>query len=144
MALDTCVVNFSSAGLKDLAASTPKRRPRADPQPPIPAGIQGEIRLKNRLRRQWQVTRDPTLISEVDRLQRAVTRRHNERRNDQWSATFDSLDREDQSVWKMAKRVMRVPTPTPPLVTPGGIAISDSEKAEALADTLENQFQPVA
>jgi len=31
-----------------------------------------------------------------------------------------------------------------PLVTPGGIALSDSEKAEALADTLETQFQPVA
>ena len=31
----------------------------------------------------------------------------------------------------------------PPLVTPGGIALSDSEKAEALADNLEAQFQPV-
>ena len=30
-----------------------------------------------------------------------------------------------------------------PLVTPGGIAISDSEKAEALADNLKTQFQPV-
>jgi hypothetical protein len=30
-----------------------------------------------------------------------------------------------------------------PLVTPGGIALSDSEKAEALADSLETQFQPV-
>jgi hypothetical protein len=39
---------------------------------------------------------------------------------------------------------MRVPTPSPPLVTSGGIAVSDSEKAEALADTLETQFQPVA
>jgi len=38
--------------------------------------------------------------------------------------------------------VMRLPTPSP-LVTPGGIALSDSEKAEALADTLETQFQPV-
>jgi len=28
-----------------------------------------------------------------------------------------------------------------PLVTPGGIAISESEKAEALADNLEAQFQ---
>jgi mevalonate kinase len=36
---------------------------------------------------------------------------------------------------------MRVTTPTPP---PGGIALSDSEKAEALADSLEAQFQPVA
>jgi hypothetical protein len=30
-----------------------------------------------------------------------------------------------------------------PLVTPGGIALSGSEKAEALADNLETQFQPV-
>ena len=50
--------NVSGAVLKALAASTPKRRPRDVPRPPIPAGIQDEIRLKNRLRRQWQFTRD--------------------------------------------------------------------------------------
>jgi len=30
-----------------------------------------------------------------------------------------------------------------PLVTPGGIALSDSEKAEAFADNLVAHFQPV-
>ena len=59
------------------------------------------------------------------------------------SATLESLHPEDQSLWRMTKRVMRVPTPSPPLVTTGGIALSDSEKAEALADSLESQFQPV-
>jgi hypothetical protein len=29
------------------------------------------------------------------------------------------------------------------MVTPGGIALSDSEKVEALADSLETQFQAV-
>jgi hypothetical protein len=43
MAIDTCVENFSGAVLKALEASTPKRRPRDDPRPPIPAGIQDEI-----------------------------------------------------------------------------------------------------
>ena len=38
--------------------------------------------------------------------------------------------------------MMRVPTLSPP-GHPGGIALSDSEKAEALADSLENQFQPM-
>jgi hypothetical protein len=38
---------------------------------------------------------------------------------------------------------MRVPTPSPPLQVPGRLALSDSEKAEALADSLEAQFQPV-
>jgi hypothetical protein len=40
--------------------------------------------------------------------------------------------------------MLRVPTPSPPLVTPGGIALSDSEKAEALAVNLEAQVQPVS
>ena len=104
-----------------LAASTPKRRPRADPRPPIPAGIQDEILLKNRLQR--QITRDPALRAEVNRLQMSVTRQLNEWRNDQWSATLESLDPEQQSLWRMTKRVMRVPTPSFPLVTPGNRSV---------------------
>ena len=38
---------------------------------------------------------------------------------------------------------MRIPTPSPPLVTPEGLALSDSEKAEALTDSSEAQFQTV-
>jgi len=118
MTIDTCLENFSSAVLKALAASTPKRRPRPNPRPPIPAGIHDEIRLKNRLQRQWQVTRDPILRAVVNLLQRSVTRRLKECRNDQWSATLESLDPEDQTLWRMTKRVTRFPTPSP-LVTPG-------------------------
>jgi hypothetical protein len=44
----------------------------------------------------------------------------------------------------MTKRVMRVPTQfPPPLVTPKGFALSDSEKPKALADNLETPFQPL-
>jgi hypothetical protein len=46
MDIDTCVGNLSSAILEALAASTPKCRPRGDPTPQIPAGVQVEIRLK--------------------------------------------------------------------------------------------------
>ena len=38
---------------------------------------------------------------------------------------------------------MRVPTPSPALVIPGGIALSDTGKTEVLADNLETHFQPV-
>jgi hypothetical protein len=114
MAIDTCVENFSGAVPQALAASTPKFRLRDEPRPPITVGIQDEIRLQHRLRRRWQVTRDPALKVEVNRLQQSVTQRLNECRNDQWSATLESLDPEDQSLWRMTKRVMRVPTPSPP------------------------------
>ena len=140
--INTYVENYSGAVLKALAASIPKSRPRDDQRPPIPAGIQDEIRLKGRLRRQWQVNRNHALRAEVNLLYRSVTRRISEWRNDQWNATPESLDPEDQSLWRMTKWVMRVPTPSPP-GHPGGIALSDSEQIEALTDSLETQFQPV-
>jgi hypothetical protein len=64
-------------------------------------------------------------------------------RNGQWSDDLESLDSEDQSLWKMTNRVMRVPSPSRPLQLLGGLGLSDAEKAEALADSLEAQFQPV-
>jgi hypothetical protein len=78
----------------------------------------------------------------VNCLQRSATRRLNEWWNDQGSSTLEFLDPEDQSLWRMTRRVMRDPTPSP-LVTPGGFALSDSEKAETLADNVETQFQAV-
>jgi hypothetical protein len=113
MAIDTCVENFYGVVQKALATSTSKRRPR-DTHAPIPAGIEDEIHLKIRLRRQWQVTKDPALKAEVNRLQKSVTRRLNEWRNEQWGATLESLNPEDKSLWRMTKRMMRVPTPSPP------------------------------
>jgi hypothetical protein len=111
--IDTCVENLTNAISGALELSTPKSRPRADPRPPIPARIRDEIRLKNRLRRRWQLTRDPALKAEVNRLQRSVTLQLQEWRNDQWSDTLGALHPEDQSLWRMTKMVMRVTTPTP-------------------------------
>jgi hypothetical protein len=47
------------------------------------------------LRRQWQITKDPALKAEGNRLQRKVTTQLNERRNERWSDTLESLDPED-------------------------------------------------
>jgi hypothetical protein len=91
IAIDTCVENSSDAVLKALAASTPKCRPRDDPRPPIPPGIQDEIRLNKRLLRPWQVTRAFALKAEVSRLLRLVIRRFNEWRKDQCCATLESI-----------------------------------------------------
>jgi len=96
MDISTCVENFSGAILGALEAFTPKLRPIGDPRPEIPAGIQDEIRLKNRLRGRWQVSRDPAMKAEFNCLQRSVTRRLNEWRNEQWNATLEYLNPEDQ------------------------------------------------
>jgi hypothetical protein len=142
-AVNKSVEELTSAFQEATASSATNRRPRADPRPPLPASIQDEIRLNNRLRKQWKLTRDPALKAQVNRLQRSVTYRLNEWRNEQLSDTLESLDSADQSLWKITNWVMRVPTPSPPLQVTGGLALSDSEKAEALADSPEAQFQLV-
>ena len=136
MDIETCVGNFSGSILEALAASTPKSCPYVDQIPQIPAGIQDEIRLKTLLRRRWQDTRDSDLKAKVNRLQRSMTRQLNEWMNDRWSTTLESMNPEDQSLWRVTKRVIRILTPSTPW-TQGGRALSDSEKAETLADSLE-------
>ena len=59
---------------------------------------------------------DTDLKPKVNSLQRSVTRRLNECGNDQWSATLESLGPKDQSLWRMTKRVISVPTPSPPFI----------------------------
>ena len=111
VAIDTCVKELSSAISKALTDYTPKCCPRAETQPSLPVHIQDEITPENQLRRQWQITRGPSLKADVNLLQRSVTNQLNKRRNDQWSNTLESLDPENQSLWKMTRWVKRIPTP---------------------------------
>jgi hypothetical protein len=69
-----------------------------------------------------------------------VTPQQNEWRNEQWSGMLESLDPGDQLLWKMTRRVMKITTPSLPFVTQSGTALSDSEKAEALAEILSLSF----
>jgi hypothetical protein len=79
----------------------------------LPNSIHDETCLKDRLR-QWQDTRKPALKDQVNRLQKLGTYWLNEWRNEQGSDALESFDSENQMLWKMKKRVMRVPTLSPP------------------------------
>ena len=84
--------------MKAMTISNPKRCTCDDTRSLIPTGLQDDIRLKNCLWKQWQITMDPVLKAEVNRLQRSVSHRFNECRNDQWSTTFESIDPEVHSL----------------------------------------------
>lgn len=122
MVIDTCVENLSCAVPKAMAASTHKSRPRDNRSPLVPAGIQGEVRMKNGVRRQYQITRDPALRAVVNHLQMSVNRRLNEWRNEQWSTTLEFLDPEDELLRMIIKRMMRIPTPCPSW-SPRGVSL---------------------
>jgi hypothetical protein len=96
-----------------------------------------KVKPKNRLRRRWQVTKDPALRAEVgnppaqrveERPVECDTRIPRSRR----PIAVQEYQTGDESS-----------SPQPRSHPGGGITLSDSEKAEALADRLETQFQPV-
>jgi hypothetical protein len=78
-----------------------------------------------------------------NRFQTSVTHQLNEWRNEEWSDVQESLDSAGQSLLKLRKRVMRVPAPSPLLLVHGGLALSDSEKADSLSDSHEAQYERV-
>jgi len=119
MAIGTCVENVSVAVLTAPAASIRKRRPRNDKWLLILAGIQDEMHMTSRQQEQWQINRDNVLKDEVKFLQRSVTRRLSDCSKGHCNATPAPLNPEDQSMFRVTLGVMRVPTPTPLLVTPG-------------------------
>jgi hypothetical protein len=112
--IDNCHEELTSTIHEATVATAQRRRPRANQRPPLPASIQDEIRRKNRLRGQWQITREPALKAQINRLQRSVTWQLNEWRIGQWIETLESLCCEDQSLLKMTKRVMGFPATSLP------------------------------
>jgi hypothetical protein len=72
-----------------------------------------------------------------------VSNKLNERRKEQWGIKLESFDQEFQSLWNMTTRVMRIPIPSTPLVSQGGLALSDCNKFGIVADGLETLFQAV-
>nr|CAD7444839.1 unnamed protein product [Timema bartmani] len=100
------------------------------------------LQEKNRLRKAWQTSRDPVDKANWSRKVHAVREMVKEYRNSVWEDKIESLCVQDRSLWRMTRNLMRVPAPRPPIVGRNGVANSDQEKADALAEHLEAQFVP--
>nr|CAD7198333.1 unnamed protein product [Timema douglasi] len=133
---------IASAIKGSLEASTPRHRPKRAPQASLPDSILRHVREKNRLRKAWQVSRDPVDKANWSRKVHAVREMVREYRNSVWEDKIESLCVQDRSLWQMTRNLMRVPAPRPPIVGRNGVANSDKEKADALAEHLEAQFVP--
>jgi hypothetical protein len=93
--IDARVKKISSTVSKVSSQSDPKYCPRDEPQPPIQAVIFNTMRLKNQLRKQWQISRDPAPKAEFNHLKSSVTHQLNLWRKDQGNSALESHDPED-------------------------------------------------
>ncbi|GFX60329.1 uncharacterized protein TNCV_4740851 [Trichonephila clavipes] len=109
-----------------------------------PPFVQGELkhlfRERNRARKLWQFTRFPPHKTELNRIQNKIKRKVGLYRQQLWEEHLTSLDAEDGSLWGTARAFRKKSTPISALNGPNGIALSDTNKTDLIAQSLESQF----
>ncbi|GFV94175.1 uncharacterized protein TNCV_4463021 [Trichonephila clavipes] len=111
-----------------------------------PPFVQGELKYlfkeRNRARKLWQFTKFPQHKTELNRLQNKIKRKVVQYRQQVWEDYLTSLDAEDGSLLgKPLEHSGKRPPRSPPLNGPNGVALSDTNKTELIALSLESQFQ---
>ncbi|GFV96375.1 RNA-directed DNA polymerase from mobile element jockey [Trichonephila clavipes] len=106
--------------------------------------VQGELKElfkeRNKARKTWQHTRHPQHKTELYRLQNAIKRKIYHYRQQAWEDNLSTLNAEDNSLWGIAKAFRKKTSPISALNGPTGIALSDTNKTEVIAHSLEKQF----
>ncbi|GFQ88363.1 uncharacterized protein TNCT_238791 [Trichonephila clavata] len=137
--IDSQVSNLTKDILHAHACSS---KPFNKPEQPF---VQGELKQlfkdRNKARKIWQTSRHPQHKTDLNRIQNIIKRKVNEYRQQVWEDNLTSLNTEDNSLWGAAKAFRRKAAPISALNGPAGIALSDTQKTELIAKSLENQFK---
>jgi hypothetical protein len=132
-------VEWLENGIKTSIDAVTKRFSEPRTRYTIPQHIVELIRAKNRARKIARRTGYPIDRTTANRLQFEVKQALSDFRNEQWERKLDSLNVEDNSIWKMVKLLRNNRKPLPPIHGAHGMVYTDEEKAEAFADSLELQ-----
>ncbi|XP_047118697.1 uncharacterized protein LOC124799206 [Schistocerca piceifrons] len=109
----------------------------------LPPPIWKAIREKNRLFREWQLTRQPATERRLNRMRRDIKAVAEVHRNSVWSAFVASLNPEDGSIWHTVKSFLRRRQRIPPILFGQDVVCSPDGKAGVLADQFQLSFTPV-
>jgi len=106
-------------------------------QDKLPPNILQMISHRNKIRKKWQITRNPqykNIIKHTNNEIRIAVAKH---RNDTWNRKLKKINPRDNSLWRMTKIFKNEFNPIPTLTTNGKEAITDLDKANMLADQFE-------
>ncbi|GFW42984.1 probable RNA-directed DNA polymerase from transposon X-element [Trichonephila clavipes] len=105
--------------------------------------IKSKIHQRNRLRKFWQRSRCPSIYSEFRTLSREIAKDIKSHSQAQWEKHIEALSPEDNTLWRKSSLLRKPFRSIPPLKGAlGSTAITPIEKAEVIADSLQEQFEP--
>ncbi|GFS98306.1 probable RNA-directed DNA polymerase from transposon X-element [Trichonephila clavipes] len=105
--------------------------------------IKFKIYQRNRLRKFWQRTKCPSIYSQFRTLSREIAKDIQAYSRVQWEKHIEALSPIDNTLWRKSSLLRKPFQSIPPLKGAlGSIAITPIEKAEVIADSLQDQFEP--
>ncbi|GFV43328.1 probable RNA-directed DNA polymerase from transposon X-element [Trichonephila clavipes] len=105
--------------------------------------IKSKIHQRNSILKIWQRTRCPSIYSEFRTLSREIAKDIKSHSRTQWEKHIEALSPVDNTLWRKSSLLRKPFYPIPPLLGAlGSIAVTPIEKAEVIADSLQEQFEP--
>ncbi|GFX08149.1 nucleic-acid-binding protein from transposon X-element [Trichonephila clavipes] len=105
-----------------------------------PQHINYLITCKNRARKLYQQTLNPLHKTEANRLQKLIKKEIRIHAQNTWNAKLESLETQDNSLWRMQKYFRKKRSDIPNLTGPNGIASNDEQKANLIANTFIDNY----
>jgi hypothetical protein len=105
-------------------------------------GLDRLLKLKRRLRKLWQVTRDPTCTTVVNWVAKSIGRLTRRKALERRETEIANTEVTPQAIRPIAKSLTKRDGPKAPTAIRGpfGLTFHPFEEANAIADCLENQF----
>ncbi|CAD6232618.1 GSCOCG00006977001-RA-CDS, partial [Cotesia congregata] len=135
--IDKCIKNLTNTINDAISIAIPEIEITAKIKP-LPDHIILLIKNRNKLRRQYQRTGNKLIKIQKETLAQNIKQLITEHRNDQWDKKLQNLKVSDNSIWQTAKALTKKTiNKIPTLHGPQGLAFTDKEKANVLAEYFE-------
>ncbi|GFW88195.1 RNA-directed DNA polymerase from mobile element jockey [Trichonephila clavipes] len=105
-----------------------------------PPHIHNLIKQKNQYRNLYHRTLDPHYKTLYNRAQKNVKNELRKYSNENWSARLKALDTQDNSLWAVQNFLKNKRSDIPPLNCSSGTAVTDTQKANILAESILDNF----
>ncbi|GBN98671.1 putative RNA-directed DNA polymerase from transposon X-element [Araneus ventricosus] len=96
--------------------------------------------LRNKAKRDWQTTRNPAFNRLYNYYNNQAKRLKKEIYHAEWRDKLIALQPSDNTLWDTARKMRKKHTKISALNGPTRIAFTNTDKAEVIADSLQNQF----
>jgi hypothetical protein len=107
-------------------------------------GLDRLLRHNQRLRKLWHETRDPACETVVNWVTNTIRRMTRRKAHERCEIRIGNCEVTPQGIWPVAKSLMKMDGPKAPTAIRCtlGVKFHSLDKANAIADCLENQFTP--